>query len=151
MVASRVPYKRLCKIPAALNAGWSVTSMRVCPLQSLLSMSQINSFTNIFAMFPVLKANPPQRLMRQVHNLTPVIIYLKDPVLLILIWLIYARYLTELLYPSIQLSGLQRQSLPLICCVNKVVCVRKPGPIAEVAIRKAAPNIALRSCNGEEL
>jgi hypothetical protein len=26
--------------------------------------------------------------------------------------------------------------------VNFVVCVRKPGPMAEVAIRKAAPNIA---------
>ena len=27
------------------------------------------------------------------------------------------------------------------CCVNTVVCVIKPGPIAEVAMRKAAPNI----------
>lgn len=28
------------------------------------------------------------------------------------------------------------------CSVNNDVCVRKPGPIAEVAIRNAAPSIA---------
>jgi hypothetical protein len=28
------------------------------------------------------------------------------------------------------------------CCVNKLVLFRKPGPIAEVAIKNAAPNIA---------
>ena len=28
------------------------------------------------------------------------------------------------------------------CSVNKDVCVRKPGPMAEVAIKKAAPSIA---------
>ena len=28
------------------------------------------------------------------------------------------------------------------CSVNKDVCVRKPGPMAEVAIKNAAPSIA---------
>jgi hypothetical protein len=28
-------------------------------------------------------------------------------------------------------------------CVKTVVCVRKPGPIAEVAIKKAAPEMAV--------
>jgi hypothetical protein len=30
------------------------------------------------------------------------------------------------------------------CCVNTVVWVRKPGPIAEVAIKQAAPNNTLK-------
>ena len=29
------------------------------------------------------------------------------------------------------------------CCVNTVVCVKKPGPIADVAIKKAAPVMAV--------
>src|SRR5690606_18602835 len=29
------------------------------------------------------------------------------------------------------------------CCVNTVVCVKKPGPIDEVAIKKAAPSNTL--------
>ena len=35
-------------------------------------------------------------------------------------------------------------------CVKTEVCVRKPGPIAEVAMRKAAPSIALLAAALEE-
>jgi hypothetical protein len=33
------------------------------------------------------------------------------------------------------------------CCVNMDVCVRKPGPIEEFAMRKAAPKVALKRLN----
>jgi hypothetical protein len=39
-------------------------------------------------------------------------------------------------------SRITKPKLASSCCVNTVVCVKKPGPIAEVAIKKAAPNIA---------
>jgi len=37
---------------------------------------------------------------------------------------------------------IRKPKLVSSCSVNKDVCVRKPGPIAEVAIRKAAPSMA---------
>jgi hypothetical protein len=40
------------------------------------------------------------------------------------------------------------------CCVNTVVCVMNPGPIAEVAIKNAAPSkadLAFEAANANEL
>jgi hypothetical protein len=44
-----------------------------------------------------------------------------------------------------------KPKLAINSLVNLVVCVKKPGPIAEVAMRKAAPRMALLSPKGGPL
>src|SRR5437763_471203 len=39
-------------------------------------------------------------------------------------------------------TRITKPKLVISCCVNTVVCVRKPGPIEELAMRKAAPSTA---------
>src|ERR1035437_9745497 len=39
-------------------------------------------------------------------------------------------------------TNITKPKLVINCCVNTVVCVRNPGPMEELAIKKAAPKIA---------
>ena len=40
---------------------------------------------------------------------------------------------------SMKETNITNPKLAINCCVKTVVCVRKPGPILELAIKKAAP------------
>jgi len=94
------------------------------------------------AIFPILNINPPNAMRKARKNPRP------GKILLAISCPLFSLTLTiRQIFICVPMSNrieirITNPKLVSSCSVNKDVCVRKPGPIAEVAIRNAAPSMA---------
>ena len=93
---------------------------------------------------PILKANPPRATANARKYPRPGITLLatscaRSPETQIILQMFNCTIAVTIIVTTIA-----NAAEAINCCVKTVVCVKKPGPIADVAIKKAAPSITCK-------